>query len=107
MKTSRYTLRLAATALFALAASTGCESTGDGGSSNVSSSVYYGVGIYDPWYYGGCCYDDIHPPPPPPPGGGGAHPSHPIATPPGGGGGASARPMPSIPSAPRVSGRGR
>ncbi len=36
--------------LLAFGASAGCESTGGG---NVSGSVYYGTGFYDPWYYGG------------------------------------------------------
>ena len=73
-------------------AATGCEST-DGGS--VSGGVYYGVGIYDPWYHGGYYYDDpdiiVTPPPSNP------RPEHPIARPPP----ARPTPMPSIPSAPR------
>src|SRR5262245_50417681 len=79
----------------------GCESTDGGGTA--SGNMYYGVGFYDPWYYGG--YDDdvdiiVTPPerPSAPP-----RPSHPIATPP-----PSAprpMPMPSIPSMPRVSPR--
>jgi hypothetical protein len=94
---------IAASALL-LVAFTGCEST-DGGGGSVSGSVYYGVGFYDPWYYGG--YDDdadiiVTPPDRPdrP-----AHPENPIARPPPV---SSPRPtpMPSIPSAPRVSPRG-
>lgn len=79
--------------VLALIAFPGCESTDSGGS--VSGSVYYGVGFYDPWYYGGY-YDDVDiivtPPdrPEPPP-----RPTHPIAPAP------APRPMPSIPSAPR------
>jgi|SRR5882672_1346488 len=90
-----------------LGAFTGCETT-DGGSTQVSGSVYYGVGFSNPWYYGG--YDDdvdiiVTPPdrpdrPPgeitPPP-----KPTHPIAPAP-----APAprpMPMPSIPAAPRPS----
>ena len=91
---------LTAALLFALVALTGCEST-DGGGGSVSGSVYYGVGFYDPWYYGGY-YDDpdiiVTPPPgerPP----SGARPEQPIAKPPT----VSAprpMPMPSIPSRP-------
>lgn len=92
----RFTL-LAALA-WILIASTGCEST-EGGGGNVSGGVYYGAGVYDPWYYGGY-YDDpdiiVTPPDRPP---GGAHVEHPIARPPT----AAPRPMPSIPSAPRPS----
>ena len=93
-----YLMRVAALALL-LGAFAGCESTG-GGSSNVSGSVYYGVGFYDPWYYGDNSYDgDIIVTPPDRPGRG-EHPEHPIARPPPA---SSARPtpMPSIPSAPR------
>ena len=47
-----------------LLAAVGCESTGGG---NVSGSVYYGAGFYDPWYHGGYWYDDpdiiVTPPP--------------------------------------------
>jgi len=74
----------------------GCESTGGG---DVSGNMYYGVGFYDPWYYGGY-YDDpdiiITPPerPEAP-----VRPTHPIAPTP------SPRPMPSIPSMPRASRR--
>ena len=83
----------------AMLAFAGCETTDGGGS--VSGSVYYGVGFYDPWYYGGD-YDDVDiivtPPsgrPEPPP-----RPTHPIAPAP------APRPMPSIPSTPRVAPRG-
>jgi hypothetical protein len=109
MRIPRFTLRLAATALVALAATTGCESTGDGGSSNVSGSVYYGVGFYDPWYYGG--YDNdpdiIVTPPIDRPGGGLGRPEQPIARPPRDGVGARPTPMPSIPSHARPMSRGR
>jgi len=92
-------LKLMAAVALGLIVFTGCEST-DSGSSSVSGSVYYGVGFYDPWYYGGY-YDDadivVTPPPsrpePPP------RPTHPIAPP-----SAPAprpTPMPSIPSTPR------
>jgi hypothetical protein len=73
----------------------GCESTGGG---DVSGSFYYGVGIYDPWYYGHYYYDDpdiiVTPPsrPEQP-----VRPTHPIAPTP------TPRPMPSIPMAPRPS----
>jgi hypothetical protein len=87
----------------ALVAFNGCESTERGGGS-VSGGVYYGAGFYDPWYYGGYDCDDpdtiVAPP------GNrhewGAHPEQPIARP---GRTPTARPMPSIPSAPRGSGR--
>jgi hypothetical protein len=90
----------------------GCE-TDEG--TQVSGGVYYGVGFYDPWYYGDYYYDRdviVTPPEGRPP-----EPTHPIARPPGGERppqamnpiatppAASARPMPSIPSVPRVSGR--
>ena len=86
----------------------GCEST-DGGGTHVSGGVYYGVGLYDPWYYGPGYYPPdviVTPPPsggttPSPP-----RPTHPIAMPP-----ASSMPrptpMPSIPSAPRPAMRAR
>lgn len=90
---TRSTLLAAALTLVA-----GCESTGDGGGSSVSGGVYYGVGVYDPWYYGGY-YDDVDVIVTPPDGGSGARPSHPIApaprpTP-------RPTPMPSMPAAPR------
>ena len=93
-------VKLVAVLALGLVVSTGCEST-DSGSAEVHGSMYYGVGFYDPWYYGGAYYppDVIVTPPPdrpidPP------HVEHPIATPPS----ASVprpTPMPSIPSAPR------
>jgi hypothetical protein len=94
----------------------GCQST-DGGSTHVSGSVYYGVGFYDPWYYGDYDGDiDIIVPPPderPDRPGEPARPTHPIAPTP------SPRPsqptasqpaprptpMPSIPRTPRVRAR--
>ena len=85
----------------ALGLFTGCESTDGGGS--VSGSVYYGVGLYDPWYYGGY-YDDpdiiVTPPDRPdrP-----VRPEQPIARPPTV---SSPRPTPSIPSTPRMAPRG-
>lgn len=89
MKSLPFGLRAALPLL--LCALTGCESTYGG---SVSTGVYYGVGLYDPWYYGG--YDDdidiiITPPDRP---GNAPRPEHPIANP-------SPRPSPSIPSAPR------
>jgi hypothetical protein len=85
--------------LFAFGILTGCESTDGGGSA--SGSVYYGVGFYDPWYYGDDDYDGdiiVTPPdrPEAPP-----RPTHPIATPPP----SAPRPMPSMPSMPRASPR--
>ena len=97
-------LRLKFLAAFglALAAFTGCESS-DSGSTYVSGSVYYGVGFYDPWYYGGY-YDDVDivvtPPdrPSSPPGGTTPppRPTHPIAPTPT----PRPTPMPSIPRTP-------
>ena len=79
---------------------TGCESTGDGGS---STAVYYGAGFYDPWLYGGYYYDspDVIVTPPSAP----VRPSHPIARPPMAG--PRPTPMPSIPAGPRPMPRGR
>jgi len=84
--------------VLALGMFTGCEST-EGGS--VSGGVYYGVGFYDPWYYGGYDDIDIDIDVPDRPG----RPEHPIARPPA----ASTpvpRPLPSIPSTPRAMPRG-
>jgi hypothetical protein len=102
MKAIAMSLKLLAALSLALVAMTGCEST-DGGSSQVSGSVYYGVGFYDPWYYGDYCDDgDITVTPPDRPDRPDApvRPEHPIANPPS----VSVprpTPMPSIPSAPR------
>lgn len=52
MSTMKQSLRFAAL-LFAFGMFTGCESTDSGSSGSSSVSVYYGVGFYDPWYYGG------------------------------------------------------
>ena len=81
--------------LIVLLGLSGCSSTDSGGSQG-NTSVYYGAGVYDPWYYGGY-YDDVDiivtPPsgenPPP-------KPTHPIAMPPA----PKPTPMPSIPRAP-------
>jgi hypothetical protein len=54
MRTIKDSVKFAAV-FFAIGLFTGCGSTG-GGSSSSSVGVYYGVGFYDPWYYGG--YDD-------------------------------------------------
>jgi|GEM_PF-1729047 hypothetical protein len=100
-----FTVRLRPLAVFALAlaAFTGCSSTDGGGGGSVSGSVYYGVGFYDPWYYGDY-YDDVDivvtPPDTKPPDRPTAppKPTHPIAPTP------SPRPtqtpMPSIPRTP-------
>ena len=94
-------------AVLAVFAGSGCSSDGGGGSAHVSTGFYYGVGFYDPWYYGD--YDDdidviVTPPerPEKPPGGSTPRPEHPIVKPT-----PTPRPtpMPSIPSTPRVSGR--
>jgi hypothetical protein len=90
---------------------TGCDTTSGG---NTHTTVYYGTGYYDPWYYRGC-YDCgsntkvvINPPPGRGDGDWAARPSQPIARPPSGGSrpSASPRPVPSIPSTPRPSTRG-
>lgn len=103
MKSDQHALKVLALALVVIGFLAGCESDGGGGS--VSGGVYYGVGFYDPWYYGGY-HGDVGVIVTPPPGGGSgsiSRPSHPIATPPS----SSVRPtpMPSIPSVPRVSAR--
>jgi len=118
MKSSNSSFTLAITLLLALGTFSGCEST-DSSRTTVSSNVYYGVGFYDPWYYGDYDHDHdviVTPPDRPdrpdrperPP-----QVEHPIARPP-----ASpsrppaashqpaARPMPSIPSTPRAAPRG-
>ena len=89
----------ALSALASLLLIAGCETTDTG---STSTSAYYGVGFYDPWYHGDYYHDDdivVTPPDR------GPRPSHPIAVPPGGGG-AGPRPtsMPSIPSMPRGGG---
>ena len=112
MRTSKSMLRHLPVMLLAVGVFSGCEST-DSGGSTASGGVYYGVGLYDPWYYGG--YDNdpdiiVRPPgrgserpiappaterPLPP-----ARPEQPIARPPPA---AASRPtpQPSIPSTPR------
>ncbi len=101
MKTRLKALVTGSVMLVSLVFLSGCASTDEGGSSQVSAGMYYGTSFYDPWYYGGAYYppDVIVTPPPNRP----AEPPHveqPIAPPPT----ASppvARPMPSIPSMPR------
>jgi len=99
MKSIESSLKVLGFGLLALGMFTGCEST-DGGAGAVGSS-YYGIDVYDPWYYGDYHHDaDIIVTPPAKPVAP-AHPSHPIATPP-----PSAprpTPLPSIPSMPRAS----
>jgi hypothetical protein len=90
MKTIRWAIRLGAlvavTGLFS-----GCESTGNGS----GGAVYYGVGVYDPWYYGSY-YNDVDVVVPPP--GIRPHPEVPVARPlPA----PVPRPTPAIPSGPR------
>lgn len=103
MRTALSSLKAIAVLVLTLGLFTGCESTDGGG--NASGSVYYGVGFYDPWYYGDYHdHDDIIVTPPPgerPPGGTGAHPEHPIARPPPAAPAPRPTPMPSIPSASR------
>jgi hypothetical protein len=117
MRMLRHSFKFIASMGLAFGAVTGCESTDSGGSSHVTASIYYGVGFYDPWYYGGY-YDDpdiIVTPPPTGPGAPGGppdsglpnpppRPTHPIAAPPSAAAPAP-QPMPSIPSAPRVAPR--
>jgi hypothetical protein len=106
MKTFHSPVKFLAALLLAPAVFTGCESTDEG--SSVSGSAYYGVGVYDPWYYGGYDGDvDIVVPPPdngypdrptaPP------RPTHPIAPTPM----PRPTPMPSIPMTPMPRTRGR
>jgi hypothetical protein len=114
MSTKNISLRFVVV-LFALGLFTGCEST-DGGGGNVSGSVYYGVGFYDPWYYGDYDHDhDIVVTPPNRPDRPGqpdrpVRPEQPIARPPSASTQATpaysqpaARQFPSIPSTPRPS----
>ena len=88
-------------ALFsAIAIFTGCQSAEDG-NVYVSGGMYYGVGLYDPWYYG----PETYPPgvivtPPPERPGTAPHPEHPIVKP-SPGPAPAPRPLPSIPSRPR------
>ena len=107
MRTCRPALPIRAVLCLLLAAFTGCESTDSGRSSYASGSIYYGVGLNDPWYYGG--YDDdvdiIVPPPERPERPGSApRPEQPIARPPAVSR-PTPRPTPSIPSAPRTMSR--
>lgn len=98
MKTPKRSFRLSGPLALALVAFAGCEST-DGGGGSVSGGVYYGVGFYDPWYYGEYHDDvDIIVTPPDRPDAP-VRPEHPIAKPPA----STPRPTPtpSIPSAPR------
>lgn len=87
----RICLRLSPVAvalLLTLPAFTGCETTDGAGSG--SASIYYGTGMYDPWYYGHYHDDaDIIVTPPP-------RPTHPIAPTPG----PRPMPLPSIPARP-------
>src|SRR5437764_93700 len=105
MKICKTASSLLAVGFLAASVLNGCKSTeSDSADVNVAGS-YYGVGggFYDPWYYGPGYYppDVIVAPPParpidPP------HVEHPIALPDPG---PAARPLPSIPSMPRVSPR--
>jgi hypothetical protein len=107
MKTFASSIKFISALGLLLVTSSGCETT-DGGGGSASVGMYYGVGFYDPWYYGG--YDNdadiiITPPNRPDRPTDRPRPSHPIADSPS----ASTRParsMPSIPSASRGSARG-
>ena len=107
MKLLKAAFRASAGSILMLALFTGCETTDSGSNSvSVSGGVYYGAGLYDPWYYGGYYPPDVIVTPPPGgsrPDNGGLRPTHPIPTPPSAPS-LAPRPMPSIPSAPRVSG---
>jgi hypothetical protein len=94
MEIVRKSFGIIAGAVLVLGVFSGCESTDTDAS--VSGSMYYGVGFYDPWYYGDYDYDSdviVTPPSRPPP-----QATQPIYNP-------SPRPtpMPSVPSAPRPS----
>ncbi len=129
MKTFKLVSIIGVTLVLVIGAFTGCESTG-GGSTQVSTATYYGVGFYDPWYYGHYDYDHdviVTPPGPGAPPDQGLRPSHPIAEPPAGSPvqpshpiaqppavsaqppvasqRPAARPMPSIPTTPRAAPR--
>src|SRR5215472_866521 len=111
MKISTAHLKLVGALALLVIGFSGCETDS---STQVSGGVYYGVGFYDPWYYGDYYYDRdiiVTPPEGRPP-----EPSHPIARPPEGRPpqvanpiaptpSPRATPMPSIPSMPRVSAR--
>jgi hypothetical protein len=99
MKRHATTLNLLAGLIAMLLLSPGCAST-EGSDTQVSGSMYYGVGFHDPWYYGGAYPPDVIVTPPPdrpvePP-----HVEHYNATPPATAS-TTPRPMPSIPSMPR------
>jgi len=91
--------RLCAILLLACSAAlaSGCASNGT--STSVHGSVYYGVGWYDPYYYGGGWNGDVVVVPNPP---GGTQPPRPTQLPT-----ARPAPRPSIPATPRPSGGGR
>lgn len=103
MKPIKTWFRFLTTLVFASVLWTGCETTDGGGSAPVSSG-YYGVGFYDPWYYGD--YDEdvtvVRPP------GDRGHVENPIAEPSRGSRdvGARATPSMSMPSMPRGGGGG-
>jgi len=95
--------RLCAMLLLASCAAlaSGCASDGTGGS--VHGSVYYGVGWYDPYYYGGGYDGDVVVVPNPP-----DMPDRPVTQPrPTPLPAARPAPRPSIPAGPRPSGGGR
>jgi hypothetical protein len=114
MSTMKHSLCFAAVWL-ALGVFTGCESAG-GGSSSSSVGVYYGVGFYDPYYYGDYDHDydiDVSPPDRPDRPDRPVRPEQPIARPPDASSRPptasqqpTARPTPSIPSTPRPAPRG-
>src|SRR5271169_4938709 len=105
MKSFVSALKLMAAVIVLFVVVTGCESTDGGGS--VQVGAYYGVGVYDPWYYGGAYYPPDVIVTPPPPGGSvePPRPEHPIVKP-SPAPSPSPRPMPSIPRTPRPAPRG-
>ncbi len=100
MKTFATFLRFGAALWLVALGLSGCSTEGGGSSqTDVSGGAYYGVGFYDPWYYG-AGYIPPGAVVPPPGAGEPPHVEHPIATPPPS---AAPRPtpLPSIPAAPR------
>ena len=80
MKTFAAPFQVVLRSLIACVILAGCESNPGGGT--VSVGMYYGVGFYDPWYYGGAYYPpDVIVTPPPEQPDVGPRPEHPIVNP--------------------------